>query len=240
MAWMFFFFAALLIIYCLKIVSLCGNNPERAHKLTLWSIPVALLFYLTNGYIFGMISSQPLWGGAFTTVWFLLAALLSGGALLGVLGWAQGFDDNIMLGYGRMLCVLLAAFAVFEALWLLTGVQGGDAETARALKTLCPAPALSHSGGCMWLWALLCRFSCCSPPKTPRAWALVRLSPRWPLFRPVGVLWCRRKAPNRLKVWPMPSNMRAWPMFTRRHPANGLPRFSCFRCAWWPCSSGRA
>lgn len=136
MAWMFIFFIALLVVYCLKILALRKGDAGRAHTLTLLSIPAALLFYLTNGYIFGMMSAQPMWGGAFTPIWFLLAALLSGGALVGILGWWNAFNDNLMSDYGGMLFRLVMAFAVFEALYLVTAAQGGDAETRKALQHL--------------------------------------------------------------------------------------------------------
>lgn len=136
MAWMLVFFTALLLIYCAKILALREGNIARVHTLTLWSIPVALLFYTINGYIFGMISAQPMWSGAFIPVWFVLAALLSGGALVGVLGWVHRFSDELMQEYGRVLLTLLVAFAIFETLYLLIAFQSGDAETVQALHNL--------------------------------------------------------------------------------------------------------
>jgi molybdopterin-containing oxidoreductase family membrane subunit len=136
MAWMFIFFVALLVVYALKVLALRNGDAGRAHSLTLVSMPVALLFYLTNGYIFGMISAQPMWSGAFTPLWFLLAALLSGGALVGVLGWVNGVKADLMFDYGSMLFRLVLAFAVFELLYLLTAAQGGNAATQKALQDL--------------------------------------------------------------------------------------------------------
>jgi len=133
---MFVFFIALLVVYALKILALRNGDAGRAHNLTFVSIPVALLFYLTNGYIFGMISAQPMWGGAFTPLWFLLAALLSGGALVGVLAWVNACDAELMRDYGSMLFRLVVAFAVFEVLYLVSAAQGGDAETQKALHNL--------------------------------------------------------------------------------------------------------
>jgi molybdopterin-containing oxidoreductase family membrane subunit len=151
MAWMFVFFIALLIVYCLKVLALRNGDAGRAHSLTLVSMPVALLFYLTNGYIFGMISAQPMWSGAFTPVWFLLAALLSGGALVGVLGWANAYNAELMRDYGSMLFRLVLAFAVFEVLYLVTAAQGGDAETQKALQNL-----LWGSGSLLFWGAHVC------------------------------------------------------------------------------------
>lgn len=148
MAWMLYFFTALLLIYCAKILALQAGNVARVHTLTLVSIPVAILFYTINGYIFGMISAQPMWNGAFVPVWFVLAALLSGGALVGVLGWLHKFSDELMQDYGRVLLTLLIAFAVFEALYLLIALQGGDAATTQALHTLL------WGSGSMVFWGL--------------------------------------------------------------------------------------
>lgn len=148
MAWMLVFFTALLLIYCVKILALREGNMAKVHTLTLWSIPIALLFYAINGYIFGMISAQPMWSGAFIPVWFVLAALLSGGALVGVLGWVHKFNDELMQGYGRVLLSLLVTFAVFETLYLLFAFQCGDAETTQALHNLL------WGSGSMIFWGL--------------------------------------------------------------------------------------
>lgn len=136
MAWVFVFLMFLIVVYGLKILALARGRSTRAHILTLWSIPVSLLFYASNGYIFGMLSAQPMWGGAFTPLWFVLAALVSGGALVGVLGWAAGFNDDLMRDYGHILVVLLISFVFFEAFYLIYAAQGGDAETAQALGNL--------------------------------------------------------------------------------------------------------
>ena len=136
MAWMFFFFAAMLLIYLAKVLALRGGDVQRAHTLTFWSIPVALLFYATNGYIFGMMSAEPLWNGAFVPFWFVLAALLSGGALVGALGWLYGFNDELMHDFGRVLLVLLASFAFFEVLYLCIAIQAGNAQGTQAVHNL--------------------------------------------------------------------------------------------------------
>ncbi len=136
MAWVFIFLMCLIVVYGLKILALSRGQSARAHILTLWSIPVSLLFYASNGYIFGMLTAQPLWGGAFTPLWFVLAALVSGGGLVGILGWAAGFNDELMQDYGRILVSLIVAFVFFEAFYLIYAAQGGDAETAQALNTL--------------------------------------------------------------------------------------------------------
>jgi len=136
MAWMFFFFAAMLLIYLAKVFALHSGNVQRAHMLTFWSIPVALLFYTTNGYIFGMISAEPLWSGAFIPLWFVFAALLSGGALVGALGWLYSFDDELMHDFGRVLLVLLISFAFFEVLYLCIAMQTGNAQGTQAVRNL--------------------------------------------------------------------------------------------------------
>jgi len=82
------------------------------------------------------MSAQPMWSGAFIPVWFLLAALLSGGALVGVLAWANAYDAELMRDYGSMLFRLVLAFTVFELIYLVTAAQGGNAATQKALQNL--------------------------------------------------------------------------------------------------------
>jgi molybdopterin-containing oxidoreductase family membrane subunit len=136
MAWMFVLFSALFLVYVIKIFALLSGNAVGAHRLTLFSIPIALLFYLTNGYIFGMLTAQPLWGGAFVPIWFVLAALLSGGALLGLAAWALNYDDALLKGFSKVVLGLLVAFSLFEALFLITQLQAGDEGAAKALANM--------------------------------------------------------------------------------------------------------
>ncbi len=136
MAWMFVFFTAMFIIYALKVLALLKGDSAGAHRLTIVSIPVAFLFYGTNGYIFGTLVHHPVWGGPVVPVLFVAAALMAGGALLCFLAWAFGHRAALVTGLGKAVLGMLVLFAVTEALLVLTGYQAGDADTVAALDAV--------------------------------------------------------------------------------------------------------
>lgn len=136
MAWMFVFFNALLIVYLLKIRALLSKNLAWVHRLTLVSVPVALLFYGTNGYIFGVLTHHPVWGGPLVPVYFVVAALMAGTALMCFLSWAFGYKAKLTMGVGYGVLSLILLFALLEVVMGLTSLQAGDTETRQAIAAL--------------------------------------------------------------------------------------------------------
>lgn len=146
MAWMFFWFAALLLVYLMKLRALLGGNVALAHTLSRVSIPVALLLYLTNGFIFSLLGAQPFWSGAFVAVWFVLAALASGGALLALVAWLLGYAARTVQQLGVFILRLTLAFALLEFLHIAAQMHAGGAEAQAALHNLLFGP------GCLIFW----------------------------------------------------------------------------------------
>lgn len=136
MAWMFVFFNALLLVYFIKIWALLNKNSALAYRMTLLSIPVALLFYGTNGYIFGVLKSHPVWGGPLVPFYFVIAALMAGTSLMCFLSWALGYKPKLTMGVGYGVLVLILLFALLEILMGLTGFQAGDIDTKQALNAI--------------------------------------------------------------------------------------------------------
>ncbi|MEM5789260.1 MAG: NrfD/PsrC family molybdoenzyme membrane anchor subunit, partial [Syntrophobacteraceae bacterium] len=59
-----------------------SRDENRVHVLSLISLPVGLLFYGMNGAFFAVLMNRPIWNSALTPLLFIMAALLSGGALI--------------------------------------------------------------------------------------------------------------------------------------------------------------
>ena len=148
MAWMFVFFNALLLVYLLKIYNLLNKNAVWVHRLTMISIPVALLFYGTNGYIFGVLVTHPVWGGPLIPFYFIVAALMAGTALMCFLSWVFNYKAKLTMGVGYGVLALVLLFALLEILIGLTGFQSGDTDTRLTLKAI-----LSGSNGLVF-WSL--------------------------------------------------------------------------------------
>jgi len=136
MFWMLIFFAAVLFVYVIKALAIVTGNQSLARVCSLVSIPVSLGFYATNGYFFSIVTSHPAWSGSFTTVWFVLAALLSGGGLVTALAWFSQEESEVTLSLGRTVAVLLACFLIFEWLYFSAGYRGGRSDIAGALTAM--------------------------------------------------------------------------------------------------------
>lgn len=136
MFWMLIFFTAVLVVYAVKALAIIVGNQSLARLCSLVSIPVSLCFYATNGYFFSIITSHPAWSGAFTTVWFVLAALLSGGGLTAALAWFVQDEAEVTVSLGRTVAVLLGCFLLFEWLYFSAGFRGGRPDLAMALTAM--------------------------------------------------------------------------------------------------------
>jgi molybdopterin-containing oxidoreductase family membrane subunit len=174
MWWMFLFFNAMALVYTLKAWAIYSGNEALSRVWSLVSIPVSLIFYGINGYFFSVLTSRPVWSGPLTPVWFVVAALLSGGALLAALAWFSQRDGQATLKTGRAVLLLLVIFVLLEGLHVTVGYQGGRTEVVRALDSLLGGPGwwsfwLLHLAVGLVL-PLLLLFSCKdSPPAV--AWA---------------------------------------------------------------------
>ncbi len=92
-------------------------DEHRVHRLAWVSLPVGLLFYATNGAFFAILINRPIWNAAVTPLLFVVAALLSGGALVTFLTYfyvdnGQGLRDTLLKYLGRSILFLLCLFLV--------------------------------------------------------------------------------------------------------------------------------
>jgi Ni/Fe-hydrogenase subunit HybB-like protein len=86
-------------------------DDHRVHRLAWFSLPVGLLFYATNGAFFAILINRPIWNSAVTPLLFVVAALLSGGALVTFLTYlyvdnGQGLRDTLLKYLGRSILFL--------------------------------------------------------------------------------------------------------------------------------------
>ena len=144
MLWMFVFFTLLLVIYLLKIKAITQGCDECVRKLSIVALPVGLLFYGTNGYFFSVLASRPIWNNPLVPFQFVLAALLTGGALLAVLALAfppEGDDyDGLMRGLGKSILFLLVVFLLVEAVTITSGLKSGKADVVVAINAVVCGP----------------------------------------------------------------------------------------------------
>jgi Ni/Fe-hydrogenase subunit HybB-like protein len=99
------------------------RDRNRVRTLSIWSLPIGLLFYGTNGAFFAILLNRPIWNSAMTPLLFVMAALLSGGALITFLIHVFEPDDDLVAYLGRIVLYLLAIFILLEALQFFVGYQ---------------------------------------------------------------------------------------------------------------------
>lgn len=120
-------------------------DARRVHGLAWVSLPVGLMFYATNGAFFAILINRPIWNSALTPLLFVVAALLSGGALVTFLSYLfieneSGLRDSLSTYLGRVILFLLSLFLVLEAMQLFVGYQTGRTDIVTSLNHITIGP----------------------------------------------------------------------------------------------------
>lgn len=172
MTWMFVLFAAMGVLYAFKTWLLArGGSADTVKTLSWLSLPVGLLFYGTNGAFFAVLANRPLWNSPLTPLLFIVAALLSGGALVTFLAHAYGKEgvagcagDEVCLELGRVLLYLLVVFLGLEVMQFSVGYVAARPDMVAVLNHILAGPSwwvfwIVHLllGGLIPLWLLYAR-----------------------------------------------------------------------------------
>jgi Ni/Fe-hydrogenase subunit HybB-like protein len=99
------------------------QDHRRVRILSYISMPVGFLFFGMHGAVFAILLNRPLWNGAMTPFLFIMAALLSGGALITFLTYVFHPRDDLVQPLGRVVLALLGTFLFLEALQFFVGYQ---------------------------------------------------------------------------------------------------------------------
>ena len=125
-----------------------SRRDDRWVHIIAWiSLPVGLLFYGANGAFFAILMNRPIWNSALTPLLFVVAALLSGGALVAFLthvfrqkdplnpdGVCE--EDRLCLDLGKVILFLLAVFLVLEAMQFFVGYQTATTNIVTSLDLM--------------------------------------------------------------------------------------------------------
>ena len=116
------------------------RDDNRVHILSMISLPVGLLFYGTNGAFFAILMNRPIWNSALTPLLFIMAAILSGGALIAWLTHIFMRDDELVTGLGRAILFTLVVFLFLEVLQFFVGHQTGVTNVVASLNLISSGP----------------------------------------------------------------------------------------------------
>lgn len=117
-----------------------NRDERRVHFLSYLSLPVGLLFFGFHGAIFAILHNRPLWNSAMTPLLFIMAALLSGAALITFLSYIYYPREELLFPLGRLTLFLLAAFLFLEALQFFVGYQSKITNIVTSLNLIAFGP----------------------------------------------------------------------------------------------------
>jgi Ni/Fe-hydrogenase subunit HybB-like protein len=127
------------------------KDMHKVHVLAKISLPVGLIFYGTNGAFFAVLLGRPVWNSAMTPLLFVVAALLSGGALIAFLTYlfrqknplnpgALCHEDRICLDLGKIILFLLIVFLALEGMQFFVGYQTATIAVVTSLDLIVKGP----------------------------------------------------------------------------------------------------
>lgn len=99
------------------------RDHHRARVLSFVSLPIGIIFFGAHGAIFAILHNRPIWNSAMLPLIFIIAALLSGGALITFLAYLYQPDDKLIHPLGRVILLILLTFLFLEALQFFVGYQ---------------------------------------------------------------------------------------------------------------------
>jgi molybdopterin-containing oxidoreductase family membrane subunit len=116
------------------------KDENRVHVLSVISLPVGILFYGTNGAFFAILMNRPIWNSALTPLLFIVAAVLSGGALIALLTHVFMRDDELVTSLGRAVFAALVLFLFLQSLQYFVGYQTGVPMIVTSLNHIASGP----------------------------------------------------------------------------------------------------
>jgi Ni/Fe-hydrogenase subunit HybB-like protein len=99
------------------------RDQRRTRLLSYISLPIGLIFFGAHGALFAILQNRPVWNSAMLPLLFILAALLSGGALITFLAYFYRPDDELLHPLGHVVLLVLLSFLFLEALQFFVGYQ---------------------------------------------------------------------------------------------------------------------
>ena len=150
LTWMLVLFSAMGVIYALKTYLLVRGGDRGTVKLLSWiSMPVGLLFYGTNGAFFAILANRPLWNSSLTPLLFIVAAILSGGALITFLSYTFLKDEGSSACIGTATCIdlgqvlkyLLVLFLALEVMQFSVGYVSAKPNLVAVLNYIAAGPS---------------------------------------------------------------------------------------------------
>jgi molybdopterin-containing oxidoreductase family membrane subunit len=131
--WMGTLYGIYLLLLSFELYALMKNRHRTASLFGLLGFIAAVSAHSNLGAVFGLLEARPFWYGPFLPIYFILSAMVSGGALLALIvyfnpvlrGRALSSDDHGFLQVLGKLQALLLGLLIFFVIWkILPGLYG--------------------------------------------------------------------------------------------------------------------
>jgi molybdopterin-containing oxidoreductase family membrane subunit len=145
--WMGTLYGIYLLFLCVELYALMKDRHKLAAMFGLLGFIAAVSAHSNLGAVFGLLEARPYWHGSFLPIYFILSAMVSGGAILAMIVYFnarfRGLDLSLesrqfMQVLGRLQALLLGILIFFVIWKIIPGLYGkppGKYEATMAILT---------------------------------------------------------------------------------------------------------
>jgi Ni/Fe-hydrogenase subunit HybB-like protein len=145
--WMGTLYGLYLVLLCVEFYALMKNRHGLAATVGLIGFIAAVTAHSNLGAVFGLLEARPYWHGSFLPIYFILSAMVSGGALLALIVYLNhtfrgtsmpNEHQKFMLSLGKLQALLLGILIFFVIWKIIPGLYGkppGKYEATMAVLT---------------------------------------------------------------------------------------------------------
>ena len=145
--WMGTLYGIYLVLLCVEFYALMKGSHRMAAVVGLLGFIAAVTAHSNLGAVFGLLEARPFWHGSFLPIYFILSAMVSGGALLAMIVYFNNTfrgqvipekEHKFMQALGKLQALLLGILIFFVIWKIIPGLYGkppGKFEATMAVLT---------------------------------------------------------------------------------------------------------
>lgn len=145
--WMGTLYGVYLVLLCIEFYALMKHKHRLASVIGLLGFIAAITAHSNLGAVFGLLEARPFWHGSFLPIYFILSAMVSGGALLALIVYYNNYfrggimpakQQDFVKALGKLQALLLGILIFFVIWKIVPGLYGkppGKYEATMAVLT---------------------------------------------------------------------------------------------------------
>lgn len=158
--WMGTLYGIYLVLLCVEFYALMKHKHKLAATIGLLGFIAAVTAHSNLGAVFGLLEARPFWHGSFLPIYFILSAMVSGGALLAMIVYLNNTfrgrniptgEKNFMQSLGKLQALLLGILIFFVVWKIIPGLYGAPPGKFEATMAMLTGPLSVN----FWLFEVL-------------------------------------------------------------------------------------